>query len=782
MFFWRDLKTFACNSINFSYENNQLSVSQRRGIITLIPKGDKDKLYLKNWRPLTLLNTLYKLTSGTIAERIKPCLETIIHPDQKGFVPNRYIGECIRTTYDILEYAKTHNKTGLILLIDFEKAYDSISFKYIKKCLAFFNFGESIIKWVGLLLGDFSAVINNCGNISKQFDISRGCRQGDPIASFLFIICVEILAHKLRNDVQIKGFEIGTRKHVLEAYADDITIFLAPNEQNLRDALDVLSSFYNLSGLSLNIEKTNAVWFGSGYNNAQLCPDIKLEWTKEFKLLGVYFDSYLQNMEINFDKKLNEIRKLLGSWFNRQLTPFGKITVIKSLALSKLSHIALVVPTLNKKMIKDIKKMFYNFIWNNKPDKVRRDDAELPNSCGGLSMVSVEKFWKSFKFSWFKRIINTNAFWPSILEHNLSLVTNTNFDLFRMLHDGPSKLNQYAKLIKNNFWKEVLMSAAPMLEGAIFSFPEKFLLSPFWENPLIKRSNKVIKPNNFPSIANKVTKVGDFFKNGETEIMLLEDFNIKYSTFLTFEQYIDIRYILGTAMHAIGIRKENIIAQNEPSQPLLLNIAMQSVKGCSTYYKILNKKSMLKNEIHLRETFWHRHLNCMFSVDFWKNTWKSISYLKYENQLKWLQYQIARGSLKVNHVVNKFKNHVSPLCTYCGNHPETVPHLFWTCEKVYQFWDGLTDFLIDNGIFIPFKRNKILFGIHKEPSDSVNNFIILCAKQYIWKNKFRDTPTPLTLAAFINMLIVRCTERKNMADMLKDFEQAQEWSDLLLLL
>ena len=199
-FFWRDLKLFVCKSVNFSYENDRLSVSQRLGIITLIPKGDKDKLYLKNWRPLTLLNTLYKLVSGCIAERIKPCLETIIHADQKGFVPNRYIGESIRTTYDILDYAKTHNKTGLLLLIDFEKAYDSVSFNYIKKCLAFFNFGESLIRWVGILLQGFSAVINLCGNVTNPFNISRGCRQVDPIASFLFIICVEVLAHMLRTD------------------------------------------------------------------------------------------------------------------------------------------------------------------------------------------------------------------------------------------------------------------------------------------------------------------------------------------------------------------------------------------------------------------------------------------------------------------------------------------------------------------------------------------------------------------------------------------------------
>ena len=99
-FFWIDLKYFVTKAINFGYENGRLSVTQRLGIITLIPKGDKDKTYLKNWRPLTLLNSLYKLVSGCIADRIKPHLDTIINGDQKGFVSGRYIGEAIRSTYD----------------------------------------------------------------------------------------------------------------------------------------------------------------------------------------------------------------------------------------------------------------------------------------------------------------------------------------------------------------------------------------------------------------------------------------------------------------------------------------------------------------------------------------------------------------------------------------------------------------------------------------------------------------------------------------------------------
>ena len=138
-FFWNDLKIFISKAINFGYETGMLSITQRLGIITLIPKGDKDKTLIKNWRPLTLLNSLYKLISGCIAERIKPHLDTIIHGDQKGFVQGRYIGEAIRSTYDIIQWAISNNKTGILLLIDFEKAYDSLSFSFIKKCLTFFN-------------------------------------------------------------------------------------------------------------------------------------------------------------------------------------------------------------------------------------------------------------------------------------------------------------------------------------------------------------------------------------------------------------------------------------------------------------------------------------------------------------------------------------------------------------------------------------------------------------------------------------------------------------------
>ena len=88
------------------YENKELPPSQRLGIIALIPKADKDRCYIKNWRPLTLLETFYKLISATLANRIKPVLNTIIGRHQKAYIPGRYKAECTRNMYDLLSGEK----------------------------------------------------------------------------------------------------------------------------------------------------------------------------------------------------------------------------------------------------------------------------------------------------------------------------------------------------------------------------------------------------------------------------------------------------------------------------------------------------------------------------------------------------------------------------------------------------------------------------------------------------------------------------------------------------
>ena len=103
-----------------------------------------------------------------------------------------------------------------------------------------------------------------------------------------------------------------------------------------------------------------------------------------------------------------EIDNVIKNWKNRFLTPLGKCTVVKTLLLSKLSHLAVVLPALNKAFIASLESKIYQFIWKG-PDKVKRDDAKMPEMKGGLNMPDIRSSWQSFKISWFKRLLDTKA-------------------------------------------------------------------------------------------------------------------------------------------------------------------------------------------------------------------------------------------------------------------------------------------------------------------------------------------------------------------------------------
>ena len=146
--FWPLLGPFVINALNASYGKGELSNSQRQGVITLIEKQGKDKRYIKNWRPITLLNVDYKIGAKCIAKRLERVLPKIISVSQSAFVKGRQIGDCIRIIEGIMEYTKSNDLPGILVAIDFEKAFDSLEWSYVFKCLNAFNFGPSLLKWI----------------------------------------------------------------------------------------------------------------------------------------------------------------------------------------------------------------------------------------------------------------------------------------------------------------------------------------------------------------------------------------------------------------------------------------------------------------------------------------------------------------------------------------------------------------------------------------------------------------------------------------------------------
>ena len=171
--FWPQCKHFLLNALNTAYNRGLLSTTQRHGVITLLPKKDKDTLFLKNWRPISLLNQDYKLAAKCIAFRLKKVLSKLIHEDQTGFMEGRYIGENINRIINLMDFVDENNIPALLILVDFEKAFDHLEWSFIQNCLEFFNFGPSLQQWIKVLYTDIqSCVINN--GWTESFFLSRG--------------------------------------------------------------------------------------------------------------------------------------------------------------------------------------------------------------------------------------------------------------------------------------------------------------------------------------------------------------------------------------------------------------------------------------------------------------------------------------------------------------------------------------------------------------------------------------------------------------------------------
>ena len=187
--------------------------------------------------------------------------------------------------------------------------------------------------------------------------MGRGCRQGDPILPYLFVLAAEFLSEAIRTNTKIVGIKIFEQEHKISQYADDTSLFLKPLESALRESMLVLSEFQSISGLKVNNEKTKVIKIG--------------EWTQKIDCLGVSYDvdKFDTISDQNVEKKIIDIKKIINLWNARYLTPLGKVTIIKSLLISKITHVLLSHPTPSTYILNKLNIIFKNFIWKGKTPK-----------------------------------------------------------------------------------------------------------------------------------------------------------------------------------------------------------------------------------------------------------------------------------------------------------------------------------------------------------------------------------------------------------------------------
>ena len=720
--FWPKLKFFLLRSLNDGFHSGHFSISLRQCIISCLPKGDKPRHFLKNWRPVSLLSVVYKIASSALSTRLKKVLHKLISNTQSGFMSNRFIGESTRLIYDVMHYTQCNDIPGLLMLIDFQKAFDSVSWKFLHSILTLFGFKEGFCKWIKILNTNVRAAVLQSGILSEFFDIERGCRQGDPISAYLFLLCAQVMFVLIDNETNLKGIQINGKEIKITQFADDTTLILDGNKKSLVAALNVLETFGSISGLKINTDKTKLVWIGKKrFSKSELDVGRKLEWgTNIFNLLGITFSINLDAMiELNYNFVLDQVEKLFHMWQQRYLTPIGKIAVIKTLALSKLNHLFLTLPNPSKDVLRKIENMCYKFIWDGKPDKIKRITLTKNYLEGGLNMLNITEFIAALKITWVRRMFNNlGSNWLTLAKHYLGSTD-------KMVFLGGYYSENLARKTTNTFWADVARSWSRLLKNLQVKHSVEILNDPLWYNMKMSKS-EFYQPKWFQKGINSIADL--FGDNGN--LLTQRELNKFYSIKTNFLEYYRVTSAVKIHLKKLQVDPKAI---NKPVYPNQVKILCKSNKGSQDFYKSLNHKDLSVGTTPL--LYWNTTFNLTDTERIGRHVFQICHKTVKDNELIWLQIRVLYRILGTNEHLLKINKHENGKCNLCGDQPESILHLFVECQKVKQFWCELKESLqLNLNMELNINSSSIILG--SKTSRNLNipiNALYLTAKKYIFK-------------------------------------------------
>ena len=530
-------------------------------------------LLLSNWRPITLLNTDYKIASKVIAKRIERILPSIIHPDQTGFMKGRYIGQNIRLINDIIQQTELQKIPGILLFLDFQKAFDTLEWSFIQHTLNLFNFGNGIKKWICTFYAYSESSVLNNGFCTNYFKLSRGVRQGCPLSPYLFILAAEVLATKIRQDKTVRGITIFGTESKISQFADDTSAF-CDNLSSVQNLIRIVNDFGTSSGLKLNTSKTKAIWLGPWRDRED--QPLNLNWTKEpVKTLGI-FVSYDENAneKRNFMLKVQKLITNLDIWRSRNLSLLGRVLITKSLGIPHLiySMSMLVTPS---EIVSSATTSLFDFIWCKKPDKIKRQIMYQDYVDGGLHVPHMEVMAKSLKLAWILRFLLTDVLsrkenWKAIPYHFFREYGGLNF------------------LLRCNYDKKYFnqIDLPPFYQQILWHFLE---LKTLYENDIgqemILFNNKEILVGNRPFF------LKDWFDSGIVSIQDILSENGKFLSFQEFQQMYKIKCNFLNYYQVVSAIPKHLL---ERAKQIQLNKTLFLDSENFQYYCLLHYRSTLR--------------------------------------------------------------------------------------------------------------------------------------------------------------------------------------------
>jgi hypothetical protein len=303
--------------------------------IALIPKVNSP-FGLGDFRPISLLGCLYKLIAKVWASRLAKVMNVLIAPNQSDFIKGRNLVDGVLEVNELVDLAKRQGKECLILKVDFEKAYDSVDWGFLEYMLRRFGFCEVWIGWIKACVfgGNLSVLVN--GSPTREINIQRGLKQGDPLAPFLFLLVAQGFGGAMRRAEELgmfKGFKIRnygpTISHL--QYADDTLCIGEATVENIWTLKAILRGFERASGLKVNFWKSSLM----GVNIDDTFMEMACNFLNcirgdfPFKYLGLPVGANPRRMS-TWEPMAEKIRSKLNSWGNKHISFGGRLVLINS--------------------------------------------------------------------------------------------------------------------------------------------------------------------------------------------------------------------------------------------------------------------------------------------------------------------------------------------------------------------------------------------------------------------------------------------------------------------
>lgn len=392
-------------------------------ILALIPKKDI-AVEMKDYRPISCCNVLYKVISKVIANRLKGTLPQCITQNQSAFVRDRLLVENLLLATEIVkDYHRDDVSPRCAMKIDLAKAFDSVNWRFLLNTLRAMNMPHQFVRWIELCVCSPSFSVQVNGELAGFFQSKRGLRQGCALSPYLFVICINVLSHMLDKAAArgLIGYHPRCKNILLThlCFVDDLLVFTDGARRSIEGVLKVFEEFQEISGLKISVEKSTLYTAGVSENLEQ---DIITSFPFETGKLPVRYlglPLLTRRMTVNdYMPLVEKIKKRMKSWTGRFLSHGGRLQLISSV-ITSLANFWLSAFRLPSSCLKEIEALCSAFLWSG-PDlktskaKVCWKDVSLPKQEGGLGIRPLKEVNKvmCLKLIW-RLYSNRSSLWVS---------------------------------------------------------------------------------------------------------------------------------------------------------------------------------------------------------------------------------------------------------------------------------------------------------------------------------------------------------------------------------